>query len=361
MLKGGACAARSPRENLNPTAYNALADALTVIYWNKSPFERYLRGMPRNHSELVAQLGFRATKRETSGLLVDLLRANEVRYFDVTLELMLDVAELERFPDLEQQVDRAEMVAKAQAAAEELRRWTKKLRESVKEHRDHAAAMAASAQAARDTRLFAEDHEVLKRRLLSGGVDQAWVRARVEHGGTRRTERRAVAEDQAVVAGERSAGWAVVGSPHGGEWGAVPGSHRGALAGPAGAVRSLADRLRTASPLVGGRYLAADPGRAADGGRCHRSRGGTGPQPGTGMGGQHRLHLLPGPPARGRGPSPGRRDGPPPTGGVRDRDQTAKAAWSAILGRCPSSAAKSGTGVNSRDRVMMQPTRVRAS
>ncbi|MFE7116437.1 restriction endonuclease [Streptomyces sp. NPDC057654] len=152
--------------SINPTAYNALADALTVIYWNKSPFERYLRGLLRNHSELVAQLDFHATKRETSGLLVDLLRANEARYFDVALEIMLDVADLERFPNLEQQVDHAEMLPKAEAAVAELRRWTQKLRETVAEHKDYAASIAASAQAAQATRLFAEDHERLKQRFL---------------------------------------------------------------------------------------------------------------------------------------------------------------------------------------------------
>ncbi|MFI2030938.1 restriction endonuclease [Streptomyces buecherae] len=153
-------------KTINPTAYNALADALTAIHWNKSPFERYLRGMLRNHSELVAQLNFSATKRETSGLLVDLLRANEVRYVDVTLELMLDIADMERFPNLEQQVDRADMVARAEATVGELRRWTAKLRESVDEHKDHGAVIAATAQEAESARLFAEDHEALKERFL---------------------------------------------------------------------------------------------------------------------------------------------------------------------------------------------------
>ncbi len=76
------------------------------------------------------------------------------------------------------------------------------------------------------------------------------------------------------------------------------------LAGPAGAVRALADRLRTASALVGGRHLAAQPGRAADRGRCWRSRRRSGPRAGARVGGEHRLHFLPGPSARDRGPAP---------------------------------------------------------
>lgn len=154
--------AQGAKKTINPQAYNALADALTAVYWNKPPFERYVRGMLSSCSEILARLDFKQTKRETSGLLVDLLRANEARYLDVTVALMVDLAGMETFPNLEQQVDGPQMVATAKSAVAELRRWTKKQRETIQEQEAHAATIAADARKAQDDRLFAEDHGRLK-------------------------------------------------------------------------------------------------------------------------------------------------------------------------------------------------------
>lgn len=151
---------------INPSAYNALADALWLIYWNKDPFELYVRGMLKDHSELLAQLNFQATKREVSGHLVKLLRANEARYLDVTVAMMLDIAAMDRFPNLERQVDGADKVASAKAAVAELKRWTAKQREVIEEHAAHAASIAESAKQAQDGRLFANAHEELKQRFI---------------------------------------------------------------------------------------------------------------------------------------------------------------------------------------------------
>ncbi|ANS66325.1 hypothetical protein SLINC_4101 [Streptomyces lincolnensis] len=154
------------KKTINPSAYNALADALWLIYWNKDPFELYIRGMLKDHSELLPQLNFQATKREVSGQLVKLLRANETRYLDVTVALMLDIAAMDRFPNLERQVDGDVMVAKATAAVAELRRWTGKQQDIIKEHEEHAAAIAESAKKDQDGRVFAQAHDDLKQRFI---------------------------------------------------------------------------------------------------------------------------------------------------------------------------------------------------
>jgi hypothetical protein len=143
-----------------------LAYALWRVIWNKDEFERYVRGMLQDHSELLARLDFGRTKRETAGELVDLLRANEARYLDVTVALMLDIAGMDRFPNLERQVDGAEKVALAEAAVAELRRWTGKQQEIIKEHEEHAASIAESAKQAQAIRAFTEAHEDLKQRFL---------------------------------------------------------------------------------------------------------------------------------------------------------------------------------------------------
>ncbi|MET8966349.1 restriction endonuclease [Streptomyces sp. NPDC004074] len=154
------------KKTINPSAYNALADALWLIFWNKDPFELYIRGMLKDHSEVLAQLNFQTTKREVSGLLVKLLRANETRYLDVTVALMLDIAGMDRFPNLERQVDGADMVAKAERAVAELRRWTGKQQEIIKEHEAHAAAIAEAAKKGQVGRAFSQAHEDLKQRFI---------------------------------------------------------------------------------------------------------------------------------------------------------------------------------------------------
>ncbi|MGW2031656.1 restriction endonuclease [Streptomyces sp. NPDC001811] len=155
------------RKSINPSAYNALADALAVIHWNKRPFERYVRAMLQHHSELLALLNFSETKRETAGALVDRLRANETRYMDLTLALMLDISEMETFSNLEQQVDRRELVAKAEAAVRELRHWVGKQQELIKEHEEHATTLAKEAENAEASRKFSEAHCELRQRFLT--------------------------------------------------------------------------------------------------------------------------------------------------------------------------------------------------
>ncbi|MFD5496067.1 restriction endonuclease [Streptomyces sp. NPDC127091] len=152
---------------IRPAAYTALVEALTTIYWNKDPFELYVRAMLKDHSELLAQLSFpSSTKREVSGRLVNLLQANEARYLDLTVALMLDIADMDTFPNLTSQQDGEEKVAKATAAVAELRRWTAKQREVITEHEAHAVAIAENAKQAQDGRAFAHAHEELKQRFI---------------------------------------------------------------------------------------------------------------------------------------------------------------------------------------------------
>lgn len=67
---------RSTTKRLDPWAYNALADALTAVIWNKKPWERYVRGLLQDVPEILARLDFSTTKRETAGQLIDLLMRN---------------------------------------------------------------------------------------------------------------------------------------------------------------------------------------------------------------------------------------------------------------------------------------------
>lgn len=89
-------------------------------------------------------------------------------------------------------------------------------------------------------------------------------------------------------------GWRpLAGSPTGGERAHVEALHRSPMAGPAGALWPLADRLRTFQPLAARRAIRPDLGSTAaqaEHGRAHRPRSVV-----------HRQHLGPGQPGqRGR-------------------------------------------------------------
>jgi hypothetical protein len=107
-----------------PGAYNALVDALAVVYWNLQPFERFIRVHLRDHPELLAGLSFQGFKRQTASDLVGLLADNEDRYQGVTLGLMLEISGMDDFPNLKSQKDADALLAKAKAAVAELRKWT---------------------------------------------------------------------------------------------------------------------------------------------------------------------------------------------------------------------------------------------
>jgi hypothetical protein len=111
-------------KRIAPGAYNALTDALAVVFWNLRPFEQYLRVALRDRPELLAGLTFVGLKRQVASDLVNRLAENEDRYQEVTLGLMLELSAMDDFPNLRAQPDRDSLVPKAAAAVAELRKWT---------------------------------------------------------------------------------------------------------------------------------------------------------------------------------------------------------------------------------------------
>src|SRR5437870_2131889 len=103
--------ARLKAKRIDVQAYNALAEALAVIYWNKKPWARYLRNMLRDAPEVLSGLDFYGdTKRETAGRIVDNLLADEAKYQAVTIALMLNVASMDGFPNLQGHEDSAHLI-----------------------------------------------------------------------------------------------------------------------------------------------------------------------------------------------------------------------------------------------------------
>ncbi len=117
-------------------AYQALREALAVIFWNKRPFESYLKTALRDRPELLAGLSFSEPKRIVADQAVDRLAADETKYQATTLRLMLEVAAMRDFPNIAQikdPEDRALRLAEANDAVARLRDLTA----------DHAALIGA--------------------------------------------------------------------------------------------------------------------------------------------------------------------------------------------------------------------------
>jgi hypothetical protein len=160
-------------------AYNALADALAVVFWNKPPLARYLRGMLRDAPELLADLDINGdTKRETAGRLVDRLLDEEAKYQAVSIALMLNLAAMDSFPNLEAQKDKAQLVTQAKRAVAELRIWTERHRALVDQHQQYAQDIAAAAEKASRNRAFSASMQELKDQFLGMHADASNPQAR---------------------------------------------------------------------------------------------------------------------------------------------------------------------------------------
>ena len=123
MVKNGSCACWTTKR-IAAGAYDALIEALAVVFWNKPPFQRFLKIELRDYPELLAGLDFKQTKRQVASEVGMRLAAQESKYQPLTLSLMIKLAEIEDFPNLRQQVDRDTLIPVAQAAVADLRRWT---------------------------------------------------------------------------------------------------------------------------------------------------------------------------------------------------------------------------------------------
>jgi hypothetical protein len=154
-------------KRIAPAAYSALSEALAVIYWNKRPFESFIRNALRDYPELLVRLDFGLYKRETTAQLVDLLAADERRYQELTLGLMLEVSAMESFPNLRSQTDAKQLTAQAVEAVAELREWTKKHQNLVTERAKVEEDRAKAATKEANRRLLAKKLDELKTKFYA--------------------------------------------------------------------------------------------------------------------------------------------------------------------------------------------------
>lgn len=156
-------------KKISASAYQALRDAIPVITWNKRPFETFLRTALRDHGELLIGLNFADAKRVVADELVDRLIADESRYRDVTLRLMLEITSMTCFPNLEQlknPEDRKLRIGEAEAAVDLLRYIIKDYAADIAETEKQQAAIQALAAQDAALRRFNQDLESLKAKFL---------------------------------------------------------------------------------------------------------------------------------------------------------------------------------------------------
>jgi hypothetical protein len=156
-------------KRVSTEAYQALREALAVIFWNKRPFESYLRTALRDTPELLGGLPFQEPKRVIADALVDRLVEKERKYQSVTLGLMLEVASMNDFPNVAQikdEADRELRLSEAHEAVVRLRKLTQQYAETTSA-RDKIAADVEARQAQEEAqRKFADEIDALKQRFL---------------------------------------------------------------------------------------------------------------------------------------------------------------------------------------------------
>lgn len=158
---------RQLAKKISATAYQALRDAIAVIYWYKPSLRRYLYTALREQPAILAGIDFGTlTKREAADEVVNRLAGNERLYQDVTVQLMLEISNMTSFPELERHEDRDKLVSQAEEAVSHLKAQTQAHEELVLERERSKAARKAYADQAVLERQFADDIARLKDQFL---------------------------------------------------------------------------------------------------------------------------------------------------------------------------------------------------
>lgn len=157
----------STTKRISGTAFQALREALSYVFWYKPTLEKYLRDALREHSELLRDIDFNAKKRQVADDVVDRLREREFEYQTITIQLMIELAHMDRFPELENHENKEKWLPKAETAVANLRRHVE-LYESLVSERERVAAELKAKKADQDLqRRFEDDLSTLHQDFLS--------------------------------------------------------------------------------------------------------------------------------------------------------------------------------------------------
>jgi hypothetical protein len=149
-------------KRISPNALQALTDALATIVWYKNDLRAYLIAAT-GEPNLITSLDW-TYKRRAADELVQRLAANQGRYREVLVSLMVDVAALDEFPKLRGVDDEAEKVAEAVAAVGELRKYIKPYEEELLDREKARERIAEAKSETAQRRNFSERLGALKSR-----------------------------------------------------------------------------------------------------------------------------------------------------------------------------------------------------
>lgn len=156
-------------KKISTEAYQALREALAVVTWYKRSFRALLGTALRDHPELLAALDFEGqTKREVADVLVDLLVEREHRLQTATVGLMLEVAAMTHFPDIErlEEPDRTTRLHDARSAVRHLKSMTQSFADVLAEQERVVKEREANRAQDAALRKFVDDVTDLKTRFL---------------------------------------------------------------------------------------------------------------------------------------------------------------------------------------------------
>ncbi len=153
--------AQSNYKRISATAYQALREAVSRVFWYKPTLETYLRTALRDHPELLVGINFKAKKREIADELVDRLIQDEHRYQQATIQLMVELASMTKFPELEKHEDSEKWLPRAIEAVAELKRHTEAYEHLLGERQKLEAERAAYMQQVELQRRFSDELESL--------------------------------------------------------------------------------------------------------------------------------------------------------------------------------------------------------
>ncbi len=114
----------SSRKVISPVAINALAEALTHIYWYKSELRSFLTHTISD-STILSKLNWDDYKRNIASNLVNFLAKHQDTYQNDLLRLITEISKIEDFSHLERLDDGKEKAKIAKVAVEALRKQAK--------------------------------------------------------------------------------------------------------------------------------------------------------------------------------------------------------------------------------------------
>lgn len=138
-----------------------------LYFGTKKSFNRYLRTALRSHPELLNGIDFDTSKRDVADELVDRLMRDEHIYQAATLQLMMEVANLNRFPELERHENSKQLLERAREAVTALKSHTTSHESLIVEHQRLEAERSAYIQQAELQRRFSDELDDLKAEFLS--------------------------------------------------------------------------------------------------------------------------------------------------------------------------------------------------